>query len=152
MKQSAFYTLLLIVLSLTVLTACDNDDHDHEHEHEDAFGVALFIGSNQVAIQEGGVISYADGSHLSLSVGETTETMSVRFIAEDGDLFTPEDDDFFLEIENNNTSVATTSISSGSPYNFTITGVSEGEAQLQFELIHVNHADFTSLPFIVVVE
>ena len=150
MKHSALLTLILIFASAAVFTACDSDDHNHDHE--DAFGVVLLMGTDQVAIQQGGVVSYTDGSHISLSVGETSQTMSVRFIADDGDYFVPEDDDFLLGINNNATAVVTTSISANSPYNFTITGVSEGEAQLEFELIHVNHADFTSLPFIVVVE
>lgn len=149
MKQLFFVNFwALILLGMLLFTSCKKSGHDHI----DAFGMAIFDGDTQIAIQQGGSVSYTNGNHILLSVGQVTSAMNVRFLDSDGSFILIEDDDYFLRIQNNNPVAVNAPLIEGQPWQFRLAGLNEGESQLRFELMHVNHADFRSLPFIVVVE
>jgi len=150
--QSKFVLFALPVLLL--FTSCDNstssDDHD---EHLDPFGVAMILNGVEIAKQENGQVIYNEGDHLELKTGEETNIINIRWISEDGDRFTPEedvynlqwaiDDEEVLEVEQHE---------EDGKWAFHLKGVGAGETEIRFSLFHVDHADFTSLPFEVHVE
>lgn len=139
-----------------MFAACNNptssdDDHD---DHSDPFGVALIMNGVEIAAQENGVITYIEGDHMELEIGEETNLITIRWIAEDGDRFMPDTDDGYslrwivenedvLEVEQHEEDGA---------WSFHLAGLSAGESEVNFELYHNDHADFTSLPFVVHVE
>lgn len=147
---------LIVVSALLLFAACDNptssdDDHD---DHLDPFGVALIMNGVEIAAQEGGVVTYNEGDHMELEVGEETNLITIRWIAEDGDRFVPDTEDGYslrwivenedvLEVEQHEEDGA---------WSFHLVGLSAGESEVNFELWHNDHADFTSLPFEVHVE
>lgn len=150
------FLVLIFISALFAFTACDNptssdDDHD---DHSDPFGVAMIMNGVEIAAQEDGVVTYNDGDHLELNVGEETNRITIRWIAEDGDRFQPETEEGFslrwivehedvLEVEQHEEDGA---------WSFHLVGVGAGESTINFELFHNDHADFTSLPFEVHVE
>lgn len=149
MRQLFFVKLIAVLLFGTlVLTSCKKSGHDHI----DAFGMVIFEGDTQVAIQQGGTVSYTNGSHISLEEGQVTSVMTVRFLDADGDFIVIEDADYFLRIQNSNPVAVNAPLVEGQAWQFRLAGLNEGESQLRFELMHVNHADFRSQPFIVVVQ
>lgn len=148
-----FFTL---ILGLSVLFAsCENSaSAEEEEEHSDPFGVALILNGVEIAKQENGVVSYAEGNHLELKLGEETNLVTVRWIAEDGDRFVPDEaegyglqwvigDEAVTEVEQHEEDGA---------WSFHLVGTGIGETDIRFELFHNDHADFTSLPFEVHVE
>lgn len=142
-----------LVISLLSLQACDTTNSDDE-DHSDPFGVELRMGDTVIATQENQTVSYNDGNHLELEVGEETDKIRLRWIDEDGDRFTPHAEDGYslkwnvadegvLEVEQHE---------GDGPWSFHFVGAGAGETTVEFELWHNDHADFTSREFEVHVE
>lgn len=149
MRNFVFVKIAMFLLGgALLLSSCKKSSHDHI----DAFGMAIFENNVQVAIQQGGTVSYTNGSHILLEEGQVTSPMTVRFLDQNGDFIVIEDDDYFLRIQNSNPVAVNAPLVEGESWQFRLAGLNEGESQLRFELMHVNHADFRSLPFIVVVQ
>ena len=147
-------SVLLILPALLIFTSCDNstssDDHD---DHQDPFGVAMILNGVEIAKQENGEVTYNEGDHLELKTGEETNIINIRWISEDGDRFVPEEDVYFLEwtIDDENVLEVEQHEEDGK-WAFHLKGVRAGETDIRFSLFHVDHSDFTSLPFEVHVE
>lgn len=152
-----FSLLLLLLSALFVFASCSNptsNDDDDEDDHSDPFGVELILNGVEIATQENGVITYNEGDHIELEVGEETNLITLRWIDEDGDRFVPDPDDGYslqwiveheetLEIEQHE---------EDGVWSFHFVGLAEGETDVNFELWHNDHADFTSQAFEVHVE
>jgi hypothetical protein len=153
--KSRILVLAITISALLVLTSCDNpassDDHD---DHASPFGVALILNGVEIAVQENGEVSYHEGDHIELEVGEETNLITVRWIAEDGDRFAPDaEDGYSLNwIVGNENVVEVEQHEEDGAWAFHMVGLSAGESDVQFELFHNDHADFTSSAFEVHVE
>lgn len=153
--KSKILLLVFTLSALLVLASCDNpassDDHD---EHATPFGVALILNGVEIAVQENGEISYHEGDHIELEVGEETNLITVRWIAEDGDRFVPDTEDgYSLDwIISNGSVVEVEQHEEDGAWAFHLIGLSAGESDIQFELFHNDHSDFTSSAFEVHVE
>jgi hypothetical protein len=140
---------LLILLTLISLTSCSNPASSDEEEHSDPFGVAMIVNGIEIAAQENGVITYNEGEYIELGAGEETSLITIRWIAEDGDRFVPETEDGYSlrwVVENENVLEVEQHEEDG-PWSFHLVGLSAGESEVNFELLHNDHPDFTSLPF-----
>lgn len=159
MKKNIFFSAgrpVLTLLSFVILTtSCSNpvgpgEDEDHE-EHSEPFGVALIMNGTEIAFQESGSVNYLSGDHIDIPVGEETDLILVRWIDEDGDRFEAHaDEGYSLQwfIENEDVLEVEQHGEDGA-WQFHLVGASAGETQIQFELWHNDHKDFTSLPFVV---
>jgi len=147
--------VLLAVFTLISLTSCDNPtSSDEDDEHTTPFGVALILNGVEIAVQENGEVTYADGDHLELEVGEETNLITVRWISEDGDRFVPDTNEGYSlnwVIDNENV-VEVEQHEEDGAWEFHLVGLSAGESDVQFELFHNDHSDFTSSIFEVHVE
>jgi len=146
---------LLAAFTLISLTSCDNPtSSDEDDEHSTPFGVALILNGVEVAVQENGEVTYADGDHLELEVGEETNLITVRWIAEDGDRFVPDTNEGYSLnwIVDNETVVEVEQHEEDGAWEFHLVGLSAGESDVQFQLFHNDHSDFTSSAFEVHVE
>ena len=78
--------------------------------------------------------------------GKETALLSVRFIAEDGDLFTPDaDDGFTLDWELADAKIAEVEYhAEDGAWAFHIIGLEEGQTTIKIKLNHEGHADFVS--------
>lgn len=113
----------------------------------------MIMNGVEIAKQENGVVTYNTGDHLELKTGEETNIINIRWISEDGDRFAPEEDVYYLEwtIDDENVLEVEQHEEDGR-WAFHLKGVGAGESEIRFSLFHVDHADFTSLPFDVHVE
>lgn len=152
-----FSRIALAVLAVFLFNACDttssnDDDHDH-HEHSDPFGLKLMYDGQELAKQENGEISYT-GEHAGIEVeaGVTYGPLQIMLLAEDGDEFLPDDEDYFLRVNIADESVVHTHDVDAPNFRFGLHGDSEGETTVTFDVMHIDHSDFESLPFSVVVE
>jgi hypothetical protein len=156
-KSSYMFRIALAVLAVFVFNACDttssnDDDHDHE-EHSDPFGLKIMYNGEEIAKQENGEVTYtSEHAGIEIEAGVTQGPMQIMLLAEDGDEFLPDDEDYFLRVNIEDESVVHTHDVDATNFRFGLHGDSEGETTVTFDVMHVNHSDFTSLPFTVVVE
>lgn len=152
-KNLLYSSLVILLLGLFTIHGCDTTSSDDHEEHYEAWGIALFQGGTEIARQFAGEITYADGDHLELHVGEESPLINIRFLDEDGDTFVPDDDDYFLgwEIGHENI-LSIEQHSEDGKWGFHFIGLSAGETHLVFELWHDDHIDFVSGEFDVHVE
>lgn len=155
MKKYTYFSAVrtvLTLLSLVIVASCSNpvgsdDDEEHE-EHTEPLGVALIMNETEIAFQENGSVNFASGDHLDLAVGEETGLITIRWVAEDGDRFEAHADEGYSlrwTIENESV-LEVEQHEEDSPWQFHLVGASAGETQIQFELWHNDHKDFTSMP------
>lgn len=146
--QSILIFTLLFSLA-TLLSSCENSASAEEEEHSDPFGLALIINGVEIAKQENGVVSYETGDFISLTAGDETDLITLRWIDEGGDRFVPDEtegyglqwqvaDETITEVEQHEEDGA---------WSFHLKGLAAGDTNVRFQLFHNDHSDFTSLPF-----
>ena len=123
----------------------DNDtpvDTEHEEEHDEAIGLIVRDSGTEIVRVESGQVT----GEIEVGHGLKTALLSVRFIAEDGDLFTPdEDDDYALGWEIADESIAEVEqYAEDGAWNFHIIGLEEGQTTIRIKINHGGHADFVS--------
>ena len=141
--------VLLITSMMFFTTGCEDDNHDHDH-HTDAEGFVLENESGTEVYKEfeGAIIT----NNLTLGVGDTLE-LSVHFLDHDSDEIEHDDgeDEDELSVSGFNADVAIVSVEeheeTGSDHHemaLEIIGVSAGSTEFKLELMHGDHADYTS--------
>ena len=142
--------VLLITSMMFFTTGCEDDDHDHD-DHTDAEGFVLENESGTEVYREfeGAIVT----SNLTLSVGDTLE-LSVHFLDHDGDEIEHEDEEGEedeLSVSGFNAEIAIVSVEEHEEgeeeYHemaIHVIGVSAGSTEFKLELMHDEHADYTS--------
>ncbi len=142
--------VLLITSMILFTTGCVDDDHDHDH-HTDAEGFVLENESGTEVYKEfeGAIVT----NNLNLSIGDTLE-LSVHFLDHDGDEIQHEEEEGEedeLSVSGFNADVAMVSVEeheeTGSDHHemaIHVIGVSAGTTEFKLELMHDDHADYTS--------
>ena len=141
------YLVFLFTSMILFTTGCEDDDNDHDH-HTDAEGFVLKSESGTEVYKEfeGAIIT----NNLTLSVGDTLE-ISVYFLDHGGDEIEHEDEDDKLSVSGFNADVAVVSVEeheeTGMDHHemaLEIIGVSSDSTEFKLELMHGDHADYTS--------
>ena len=127
--------------------ACSESTTEPEEEHAEAEGVELVISGQVIASYDGDTQRWT--GELEVDVGEETAHISVRFVDHDGDAI-PLDDDFYLEVDVEDHSIAEFEQDTPGEFGGHLHGVSEGETDVTFKLMHgevgSGHADFITMP------
>ena len=145
--------VLLITSMMFFTTGCEDDDHDHDEDHTDAEGFVLENKSGTEVYKEfeGAIVT----NNLTLSVGDTFE-LSVHFLDHDGEEIEHEEeedhgeDEDELRITGNDESIAIVEAEEHEEEEehhemaIHIIGVSAGSTEFKLELMHDEHADYTS--------
>ena len=141
------HLVFLFASMILFTTGCEDDDNDHDH-HTDAEGFVLKSESGTEVYKEfeGAIVT----NNLTLSVGDTLE-ISVYFLDHGGDEIEHEDEDDKLSVSGFNADVAVVSVEeheeTGMDYHemaLEIIGVSADSTEFKLELMHGDHADYTS--------
>ena len=141
------YLVFLFTSMILFTTGCEDDDNDHDH-HTDAEGFVLKSESGTEVYKEfeGAIVT----NNLTLSVGDTLE-ISVHFLDHGGDEIEHEDEDDKLSVSGFNADVAVVSVEeheeTGMDHHemaLEIIGVSADSTEFKLELMHGDHADYTS--------
>lgn len=143
--------LTLLTAGLLAISACDSsttepDDDDDDHG-EEVEGVVLTLSGETIASYDG-----EDGAwdaELEVEPGEETAVITVQFVDHEGHAVTL-DDDFHLQVEMEDSSVAAFAQSTPGGYAGKLQGVAEGDTEVTFSLMHgavgSGHADFVTAP------
>ena len=139
------HLIFILIGMFLITTSCEDDDHEHDEEHTDADGFVLEDenGSEVYREFEGAI----EGS-VSLSVGDTLER-SVHFLDHDGNEIEHEEEDDELVVSENDVNIAIVEVEEheeGEHHEMAIhvIGVSAGSTSFKLQLMHDNHADYTS--------
>jgi len=144
------HLIFILIGMFLITTSCEDDDHEHDEEHTDADGFVLEDenGSEVYREFEGAI----EGS-VSLSVGDTLE-LSVHFLDHDGNEIEHEEDEEHEEedelvVSENDVNIAIVEVEEheeGEHHEMSIhvIGVSAGSTSFKLQLMHDNHADYTS--------
>ena len=118
----------------------------HVHGPE-AEGVQLVLDGETIATYDGDTQGWSDP--FEIDEGETSGHIDVRFVDHDGDAIAF-GDDYYLEVESQDTSIATFIQDDPGGFAIHIRGVAAGETGLVFRLMHGSvgsgHADFSTEP------
>ena len=145
--------VLLITSMMFITTGCEGEDHDHDEDHTDAEGFVLENESGTEVYKEfeGAIVT----NNLTLSVGDTLE-LSVHFLDHDGEEIEHEEEDHGededeLRITGNDESIAIVEAEEHEEGEeehhemaIHVIGVSAGSTEFKLELMHDEHADYTS--------
>ena len=128
------------------IASCGDDnnpvDTEHEEEHAEAVGLIIRNSGEEIVRYENGEVE----GEIEVGHGLETALLSVRFIAEDGDLFTPDEDEgFALDWEIADESIAEVEHhEEDGAWAFHIVGLEEGQTTILIKISHEGHADFVS--------
>ncbi len=146
------FTVLIVSFSLAI-TSCSNPAGTGEEEHLVPVGAVLFLNGQEIARSENET-GNVEGN-ITVPAGEETALITIRFIAEDGELFQPQSPEFSLGFgEEIDTSIAEVEQhAEDGKWRFHIVGISEGETELVLQLQHGEdlHSDFATLPVPIIV-
>jgi hypothetical protein len=134
--------VLLLVLILA-FAGCKEHHHD---DHAEVAGFKLMRNNTVIAQQTGTVVT---GS-VTLTRTGTNLPITVVFQDEDGHDITEMEDDASLLVESSSAAVVTAQMVSGQ-WQFNLTPVATGSANIVVNIMHSGHKDFESRPVPVTV-
>ena len=143
--------VVFLLTSMILFTAgCEDDDHDHDHdeEHTDADGFVLEDESGTEVYRE---FEGATTGTVTLAVGDTLE-LSVHFLDHDGnEIEHDEEDEDELSVSENDSNIAVFEVEEHEEGEeehhgmaLHVVGVSTGSTSFKLQLMHDDHADYTS--------
>jgi hypothetical protein len=140
-----------ILISLVFLN-CGKDDNPvepgHEEEHAEAVGCVVKQGEIELARAEKGVVT---GS-FQLEENIQSPLLNFYLIADDGDLFRPEDEEYSFAWQSMQSGIADAiQFQTDGPWNFHVKGLSAGSTTIVLKVLHGDHEDFVSLDIPIVV-
>lgn len=141
------FTLILLIGLALLNTSCTNDALDHEEEHAEPVGFFLLeSGVTKVTYQNATVT----GS-FTIQSGEQTGLISVVFFDADNDEFTPEGDEYSLNLSTSNSEFSFIQHEEDGKWNFHLSGLAAGSGTFVLKVMHGEHSDFVSNPIPVTV-
>ena len=155
-EKSTRSLLSIFGLFLALFIVSCEDDHDHDEEHTDAEGFILESSSGTEMYRE---FKGTQTGSVTLTAGDTLE-LSVHFLDDDGkeiehDEHEEEEEEGGLKVSGFNSSIATVEVEGEDDHDhggeeehhemaLEIKGVSAGSTSFKLELMHGDHADYTS--------
>lgn len=141
-RTLSIFSALIFTLALST-SACKNSVSGHNHDHHDAEGFRL-IHSGTVIVDK--LPNQAIVNDFpELKAGETLQNIEVWFYDFETDLFQPDDEDgLSLAVASSASEILEIDVSN-SGWSFTIHALAAGNTELTIQLMHGDHADFTSV-------
>ncbi|MBN2279691.1 MAG: hypothetical protein JXQ65_03840 [Candidatus Marinimicrobia bacterium] len=151
MTHLQYFNSFILLFAFLFVTACEDNPashNDHDH-HFQAIGLHIMNSGDTIASYIGGNVL---GS-INVNVEDMTPLLSVKFIAEDGEIGIPEGEEygFDWEIDNSDIAEVHTHDDELDEYRFHVRGLRVGETKIKLIINHNNHKDFESkaIPIIV---
>lgn len=147
-ERSSMALLATLVLLLNISCSNPVDSHDDDHHEEPAGFVLKLNGINVISQQPNGTLS---GS-FTMKVAEETDLIRLFFISEDGDEFTPEEEEYSLEAEfSTDEIVHFEQHDEDGKWAFHLHAEAVGSTNLTLKLMHGGHSDFSTqaIPILV---
>ena len=143
------HLVFILIGMFLITTSCEDDNHNHDEDHTDANG---FILENEDGTEMYREFEGAMTGSLTLGVGDTLELL-VHFLDHDGNEIEHKEDEEHEEeelvVSENNVNIAIVEVEEheeGEHHEMAIhvIGVRAGSTSFKLQLMHDNHADYTS--------
>ena len=144
------HLVFILIGMFLITTSCEDDNHNHDEDHTDADG---FILENEDGTEMYREFEGAMTGSLTLGVGDTLELL-VHFLDHDGNEIEHKEDEEHEEkeelvVSENDVNIAIVEVEEheeGEHHEMAIhvIGVSAGSTSFKLQLMHDNHADYTS--------
>lgn len=145
--HSSVYLFTIAALFTSIsLTGCENSVSGEEQDHPEAEGFQLRIHEEVVADKKPGQTILQQ--FPDLHTGLRSDTVEVWFYTFDEELFQPVEDELFLSVEAEDTSMLDIDVHTGL-WSFTILPEKAGTTTFKLFLLHDDHPDFESVPVTV---
>ena len=142
-----------LVLGSLLLSACGDStttEPEPDYHADDVEGVQLVSSARTIATYDGPAGTWSDS--FEIDAGELSGHIDVRFVDGSGNAVQL-GDDFYLEVESEDPSIASFFQDDPGGFAIHIEGVAAGETGLVFRLMHgaigTGHADFITEPLVV---
>lgn len=143
--------LALLTAGLLVFAACGDSamepDDDHDDHGAEVEGVILSLSGQNIAAYDGETGQWT--GELEVEPGEETAHIGVIFVDHNAQAV-PLDDDFYLQVDVSNESVAEFEQDTPGEFGGHLHGGMEGDTEITFSLMHgavgSGHADFVTAP------
>ena len=142
---------LSLLAGSLLLSACGDsttEPEPPEYHADDVEGVQLVLSARTIATYDGPAGTWSDS--FEIDAGELSGHIDVRFVDANGNAVQL-GDDFYLEVESEDPSIASFIQDDPGGFAIHIQGVADGETGLVFRLMHgaigSGHADFITAPF-----
>jgi hypothetical protein len=137
----------ILLISTLVLHACGDNNNpvngNNTTHSDDAVGLVVRDSGTEIVRSQNGQTNGA----ITIGLAKQSALLALRFIAEDGDLFVPEDEAFSLDWEIADPDVAVmVRHEEDGRWAFHIIGLAVGETTIRLKINHFDHADFVSAP------
>jgi len=144
--------VVFLLTSMILFTiSCEDDDHDHDEEHTDADGFVLEDESGTEVYRE---FEGAMTGTVTLTVGDTLE-LTVHFLDHEANEIEHEEEEHEdeLKVSENDANIAVVEVESHEDGEedeehhemaLHVIGVSTGTTSFKLQLMHEDHADYTS--------
>lgn len=123
---------ILALIAVLALGACDDDPVGSEDEHEDPVGMVISAGGVDLVTVNGSVVT----GTLTVDAGQETAHLDVEFLDADGDRFTPDDADEWLQVIIQNPAVADWEQDEPGEFGGHLRGLTAGTTVAGFDLMH----------------
>lgn len=149
--SAAKSVVTLLVLSILVVSCSNSTSSDDDHdEHEDPAGFRLKMNGAVIVEQLPGQDITGE---FELTTGQETDLITIFFLAEDGDEFQPEDEEYSLGYEFDDEGIAEfEQHAEDGKWSFHLHAEAEGITDMRLKLMHGGHSDFTTRDIHVHVE
>ena len=139
---------VIVFLLMSGLVACSNPAEDDHEEHPDVAGLTLVLGGEEVVRVANAEVT----GTLTVEAGETTSDITVEFLDEDGNEVHVEDldEELSLNVDIRGSEIVT--VASTGQWTFTLEGDEAGDTAIRIQLLHDDHADFTTPDIPITVE
>lgn len=144
MKNHYFLNWLFIFLIIILINSCEEDDPiKPQEDHFEAIGVVLYESGIEIAR----ILRGETADTLIVEEGERTSHIDVKFFDEDENIIDPpESEEQILDWEFEDPAIAGIWQHEGEEGGFEIhlEGLSAGETNVEFFIVHEAHADYRS--------
>jgi hypothetical protein len=120
--------------------SCDNHAHDHDDDHMEPVGFFLRESGATLVTYQNATVT---GS-VTVAAGAETGLISVVFVNEENEEFTPEGDEYALNLSTTSSAFEFEQHAEDGKWRFHIKGITAGSGEFVLRLMHGDHADFIS--------
>ncbi len=148
MAQLRSIFALFFLTTFFFIIGCSDDNNpvkesDTDHDHAEAVGCIISSSVVELARYEKGAVT----GQLQVKAGEETPLLSIVFIAEDGDVFQPEENHYKLAWDFSASDIAEIEQhDEDGRWRFHLKGKNAGNTDITFKVLHGDHADFVAKP------
>lgn len=147
MRTTSVFSVAFII----IIAGCSNNESGQSH-HAEARGVVLYMNAVEIVRLDSTILM---GQITIPANNQISDTIEVKFIAddEDRDLFKPEGSDHWMKVNITDTTIASVyrNNDADAKWKFHLRGKTVDTTDVQIQIYHVDHPDYTTSPKIPVI-